>query len=70
MSRMERWKRAEAMDMDPPVEVYDLSYLDSVRGDLFADIGYSRLQIKEILLTQQGLDDARYRENVLHTFAL
>lgn len=56
---MERWERAEEMDLNPPKEVRRVE-------NLLLSYFQTSAQIKEILLTTQGQVEDRYSLTVLH----
>ena len=58
MTRLERWERAEAFGLDPPVEV-------SPSRPLPAQTQTSS-QVRDILLTKEGTEKAEYAQCVLH----
>ena len=58
-TRMERWKRAKALGLNPPIEVcrFITAFLRQLRGTG---------QVFEILSTKEGHEDQEYVQNVLH----
>jgi hypothetical protein len=52
MTRLERWQRAKDMGLDPPLQVCRIH--KGQQGSLSLKLS---LQIKEILETQQGVDE-------------
>ena len=51
MTRLERWERAEALGLNPPVEVCP-------NFSLFAQVP-TCFQVRDILLTKEGVENAQ-----------
>lgn len=57
MTRLERWQRAHDLGLEPSEDVRHLTKPNE-RPLLIQMV----IQVRKILLTQEGLDNARYRE--------
>ncbi len=68
ITRLERWERAKKWGLQPPEEVSGglVACGGAVWPAACRGMTSSLDQIKQILLTQQGEDDALYRESVVY----
>jgi DNA polymerase delta subunit 4 len=66
ITRLERWERAKKWGLQPPEEVSGGLVGRTVGPAACCGMTSSLDQIKQILLTQQGEDEALYRESVVY----
>ena len=67
ITRLERWKRAEEWGLEPPVEVSMFIPDDSRRLTISSNFcSLYLIQVRDILLTQEGTADDSYKETVFH----
>ena len=61
MTRLERWERAESLDLNPPKEVRYVCMVNKTTSLIFRG-----LQVYEILMTKQGQTLQEYKQSVFH----